>query len=320
MAKDKGKNGKGAARSDDVDDDLDDLDDLDDELPSGSPRDVTRGVLDRIFNSPNFRASAHEEIRKLERENFRLRRRRADDKTRIAELEELTPDDGGRVLSKDEAADYDAFKALNLKPAELKTLVTEHGELKKKDAERSDEELYVDAADALGFQNLALFMRTMQREGLHLEFKEERIRNDESGKLETVHVPMVRPKGDDKAQLESLSDYLDRELGPEFIAAFEAEAADGESDDAADETEVTATGTAGFAQRATRFGAGDAGARRTALAAIGNGNNATQQTGNGGVTMPVTRNARPSSGRSAEAKRQKEAYEEKRNNPAYASL
>lgn len=214
------------------------------------------------------------------------------------------PKDGGRVLTKDEAAEFDAFKALKLKPADITALVDDHGKLKSKSAERDAEELYVDAADALGFDNLPLFMRTMAREKLHLEFKEERVRDEESGKVETVRVPMVRPMADDKAQLVTLEDYLEENLGAEFIAAFQSEPADqGEGD----EEGITAgVGTESFTRRVERVSAGDRDARRTAAKT--------------GVAIPVTRGARPQTGAAKQDKKEKEAFEEKAKSGNYAML
>jgi hypothetical protein len=246
--------------------------------------------------------------------NFKLRRKIEQLRIDNAKLAEAAPKDGALVLSKDDAAEYQAFKKLNLKAADLEKTIKEHGELKAKDAERSEEELFADAAEALGFENLPLFMRTMMREGLHLEFKDERVKDDETGKTETVRVPMVRAKADDKAQLAPLAEYLETELGTEFITAFQIAPDEGEGAEEAEGEERS--GSESFTRTASRVSAGDPDARRAAARSAQRGTS----NGSNGVRIPVTRNARPSTGASRDAKKEKEAFEEKARNPIYAGL
>jgi hypothetical protein len=247
--------------------------------------------------------------------NFKLRRKIEQLRIDIAKLTEVAPKDGALVLSKEDAAEYQAFKKLNLKSADLATLVDEHGKLKAKDAERSAEELFADAADALGFENVPLFMRTMMREGLHLEFKDERVKDEETGKTETVRVPMVRAKADEKAQLVPLADYLEDEI-PELIEALQmapAAGGDEEGDDAAAGERGERGASETFTRTASRIAAGDPDARRAAT-------RSAQRGASNGVRIPVTRNARPSTGASRDAKKEREIFEEKAKNPIYAGL
>jgi hypothetical protein len=243
--------------------------------------------------------------------NFKLRRKLEQLRIDNAKLAELAPKDGAVVLAKDDAAEFEAFKKLNLKAADVATLVKEHGELKAKDAVRSEEELFVEAAEALGFENLPLFIRTMTREGLHLEFKDEKVRDEETDKLVTVRVPMVRAKADDKAQLVSLADYLEQEI-PELIDALHIQAIGDEGDESEIDGEERSTSDT-FTRTASRISAGDPEARRAAT-------RATQRGPSTGVRIPVTRNARPSTGASREAKKEREMFEEKAKNPIYAGL
>jgi hypothetical protein len=243
--------------------------------------------------------------RKLNQRNFKLRLKNRELEQQVADASGAKPKDGQVLLSKEDATEFDAFKKLNLKAADLVTLVKEHGDQKGRLAERDAEELYVDVADAMGFENLPAFMRFMEREKLHVEFQDVRVKDEETGKTEVVRTPMVRLKADEKAQLEALSDYVEREV-PEFVEIFQT---------ASDETEEVAGAGAGdvaapttFATRLKRMGAGDPQARREAGLKPN------------GVTMPVTRNARPSTGTSQTEKKQREAYEQKRKNPEYASL
>jgi hypothetical protein len=237
--------------------------------------------------------------RKLNQRLFKLRLKNRDLEAQLAEAGAGKPKDGQVLLSKDDAAEFAAFKKLNLKAADLVTLVKEHGELRSTVAERDAEELYVEIADALGFENLPLFMRTMSREHLHVEFKDVQVRDEESGKMVTDRVPMVRAKDDDKAQLEPLDAYLQREM-PEIIEAFQLEPA-GEGEEGESPYAEGARGGESFERQIQRFGAGDPAARRAA--------GLPAKTG---VTMPVTRNARPTSGAARTEKQAKERFEEKR--------
>jgi hypothetical protein len=242
--------------------------------------------------------------RKLNQRLFKLRLKNRELEQQLADASGSKPKDGQVLLSKEDAAEYDALKKLNLKATELSTIVKEHGEQKTRLAERDAEELYVDVADAMGFDNLPAFMRFMEREKLHVEFQDVRVKDDETGKTEVVKTPMVRLKADEKAQLESLSEYIDREV-PDFIEIFQTapEASDGSESDAGESAAPT-----NISAHLKRMGAGDPAARRAAGLKPN------------GVTMPVTRNARPSTGTSQAEKRQREAYEEKRKNPEYAAL
>jgi hypothetical protein len=243
--------------------------------------------------------------RKLNQRLFKLRLRNRELEQQAEQAQGAKPKDGQVLLSKEDAAEFEAFKKLNLKAADLVTLVKEHGDQKTRLAERDAEELYVDVADAMGFANLPAFMRFMEREKLHVEFKDVQERDEESGKMVTVKVAMVRAKADEKASLEPLDTYIEREV-PDFIEIFQTEPA-------ADDEEVesaAANGSAPHAQQTKRFGAGDPVARKAA------GLPAAQR----GVTMPATRNTRPASGARAIEKAQEERFKEKAQDPAYASL
>ena len=242
--------------------------------------------------------------------NFKLRRKLEQLRIDNAKLAEAAPKDGAIVLSKDDAAEYQAFKKLNLKAADVEKVVKEHGELKAKDAERSEEELFADAADALGFENLPLFLRTMTREGLHLEFKDERVKDEETGKTELVRVPMVRAKADEKAQLVPLEEYLETELGTEFITAFQVAPDEGAADEDDAEEE---NGLAGVSM------AGDERVRRSRAANTAGTRGRTSANGHG-IRIPVTRGARPSTGASREKKQLEKMEEEKRGSGVYQAM
>lgn len=293
-------------------DDLDDLEGGDDDLVPNNTGDTVRSTLERIFSSGNFRSVAYQEVRALEQKNNRLLRRNRELKSQVDELEQTKPGDDSVVLAKDDAAEWAAFKKLNVKATDVEKTIKEHGDLKAKDVERADEEKFADAAEALGYENVALFTRMLTREGLHLEFRDERVKDEDSGKTITVRVPVVRPKADDKAELEPLDSYLEREM-PEIVPVLQAEP-EGEDDE--DEGEMVGAGAGSdSAERAIRrFSAGERGTRN------GNSSHSTRSreaVATGGVRMPVTRNARPSTGASRDDKRQKEAIEQKRQTGNY---
>jgi hypothetical protein len=277
------------------------------------PDDI-RATLKEFFEVNNVA----DRDRKIFHQNAKLRHKNAELRVEVDRLTAAKPGTDALVLSKDDAAEYAAFKKLNLKAADLTALVKEHGELKVKDTDRSAEELFVDAADALGFENLPLFMRTMSRENLHLEFKEERVRDEETGKTEIVRVPMVRAKTDEKAQLVPLADYLEQEI-PELIEALQLEPVgdDGDEDEEFVEGGERSSSATSFSRAAARITAGDPEARRAATRAAARASNSG---GTGGVAIPVTRNARPASGSRAAEKKEREAYEEKKKSGTYAAL
>lgn len=281
MATDKGRKDK---RTDDDDDD-----DSDEEGSSGQRH--GRDSLEQIFSSSNWRRSVENVVHELQRKNDRLLRKNRELREQVSEFEEHQPADGAIVLSKDDAAVYEEFKKLNLKPADITAAIAERDTLKAKDTERSDEEKYADAAEALGYENVALFTRMLKREGLHLEFRDVREKTDD-GKTVVSKIPMVRPSKDDKAALEPLNDYLEREM-PEIVPVLQSEpASDGESEEL-DGEELSGVGAA-----ATRGGREFASRRPTEAT--------------GGVRIPVTRGARPSTGAAREDRRLDERLEQKR--------
>jgi hypothetical protein len=100
-------------------------------------------------------------------ENFQLR-----DKNR--ELKKQVPADGSVVLAKEDGQAFEAFKALNLKPDEIKskleaheTIATENAALKKKDTLR-------DIAQASGFKLSVLEDRDKASGGLEYSLKDEK--------------------------------------------------------------------------------------------------------------------------------------------------
>lgn len=228
-------------------------------------------ILAKIFSSANWRG----EVEKTVKRNSKLL-------SRVKELQsvvdrfsahfnvETGAPKEGKLLTKEQAADYDAFVALGVKPADLKTVVEEHGKLKIQASERAEEEKYVEAAEALGFENVPALTRWLKREKLALEFKEQRVKDEESGKTVIQKLPFVRPAGDEKAVAEALDEYIEREV-PEFVDVFKFRpAADDEEAGGGAETEEDDI-VARASREATERVRSSKGVRIPATRAAGNG-------------------------------------------------
>lgn len=260
-----------------------------------------RDELRSLYNAENV----PDRERKLNHRLFKLRLKNRGLEEEIGQLRGQTPADGSLVLTKEDAAEFAEFKKLAMKPADLKTALDEHAKLKGEKDERSIDQLWADAAAELGFENVPLFTRMLKREGLHLEFRDERAKDDETGKTTVVRVPMVRAAKDDKAQLESLDDYVEREFGDAAIVAFETAPATGEETD--DEDDIAESTVGAASRRGTRR-------ERTVGASNGashGGSNGASQT-IAGVRIPVTRNARPLTSERRSQKKDDEALQQKR--------
>lgn len=214
-------------------------------------------IADAALNSANRRKS----MIKIAEDAARLRLENETLKTKVTDLTAKQPKDGSVSLTKEEGEAWTAYVALG-KPADLKTLTTEHADLKAKQAERDAEAQYADAAEALGWENAAVATRWLKREPIVLTFQDVRTKDDD-GKTIVTRTPMVRPKADEKATPVPLADYVD-ENAPEFAEIFASAPAEGEAGD--DEE--------------------DKPARRATKAPLGNSN------GTGGVPIAAMRGAR----------------------------
>lgn len=144
-------------------------------------------------------------------DNTAYRERHRVDTETITELKKKVPADGAIVLVGEEAKSYTALKELKLTPDQIKTLQTEHGDLKTKVTEQEYKALVGQAAgdaynadtlyDLLGMKGQRIVMKEM-------------IVPDEKDKTKTVkkNVPHVRKASDDKAAEEDLKTYVEREL------------------------------------------------------------------------------------------------------------
>lgn len=261
-------------------------------------------LLQQIFNSANWKG----EIEKTVKKNVRLQAIVKDQKASLDKFEakfnlQTGEPKEGKLLTKEEAVVYAAFVELKLKPEDLKKTLEEHAKLKVKEDEREQEERFTDAAEALGYENVAALTRWLMREKLVLEFKDQRVEEldedgNKTGKKKLQRMPYVKAAGDDKAAPEPLEDYIEREV-PEFVDIFKTKP---ESDDD-EEGKGSEEGDGGgdFIQRAAR----EAEARVRSK---------------GGVRIPATRSARTDSLGSKNSKTLEELEKTARSDSMYRSL
>lgn len=268
------------------------------------PQPDIQELLSRIFNSANWRS----EVEKTVRKNAKLLSRNKDMQAVLDKigakfnLETGEPKEG-KLLTKDEAADWTAFQAFQKKPAELKTIVEEHGKFKVKESEQKEEEAFADAAEALEFENVPALTRWLVREKLLLEFKDQRVEDPDTGKKVLKRMPYVRPKENEKAALEPLEDYIEREV-PDFVDTFrkapESDEDEDEGDNARAEDELD---TDALVARASAEAEGR----------VGKSKNKKQ-----GVRIPATRGARSDTQVSRNDKILKKLEDDARGDPLYA--
>lgn len=171
--------------------------------------DANRGIKVLLTENAKLRAkirdakdSPYKADEALREENQRLERENE-------ELASKIPATDAVILSGDDAKAWPAFKALGVTADKAKEALKERDELKAKLAERDKEKLIADAAELVGYNTKVLTDQVSLRK-LHLELKDVTEKVD--GKDVVTKVPHVRPAGDDKAALEPLTTYAEREL------------------------------------------------------------------------------------------------------------
>lgn len=231
-----------------------------------SPEEIKRlaaEIADAALNSSHRR----QKLIQIAEDAARLRLANEKLEAQIVELKAKAPKDGAVSLTKEEGEAWAAYVALG-KPADLKTLTVEHADLKTKQAERDAEEQYADAAEALGWENVAVATRWLKREPIVLTFADVRTKDDE-GKTVVTRTPMVRPKADEKATPVPLADYVD-ENAPEFADIFASAPAEGEEGE----------------------GEGEQPTRHVPRGTSANSHSSGNANGNGGVPIAAMRGAR----------------------------
>lgn len=145
------------------------------------------------------------------RDNFKLRRRvqtLKDENVQLAKAAKVP--EGSLVLTPDQKKEWEAFTALKLPAADVKKVVEERDKLKADAATQAHAQLLDEVADSLDYDADTL-QGLVETKQLHVEMKEVRSRDDDN-KVVVTRVAHVRPKGDEKAALEPLHDYAEREL------------------------------------------------------------------------------------------------------------
>jgi hypothetical protein len=273
-------------------------------VPAADQSQQVTDLLNRIFNSSNWRG----EVEKTVKKNTRLQQLVRDQKAQLDKfavkfnLETGEPKEG-KLLTKEEAAVYQAVVDLKVTPENLKTIIAEHGKLKAKDDERAKEEQFADAAEALGFENVPALTRWLTREKLVLEFKDQRVEDEDTGKKVLMRMPYVRPAEDEKAVLEPLEEYIEREV-PEFLDIFKTKP---ESDDDEEEGGREEGGDLDTDEMVRRASA-DA-ERRVS----GKG-------GKSGVRVPATRSARSDNAGTKDSKKLADLEKDSRSSSLYSSI
>jgi hypothetical protein len=235
----------------------------------------------------------------LIRDNFKLRRRNAQMREQLESASAGKVPDGSVVVKKADADELEKFRALKLTPDVITASMQELTKLKTESAARENEAVHEEAAEALGYPNVAALSKALKREGLHVEMKSVRADDpDNPGKKISVLMPHVRKASDEKAALEPLADYIDRELS-ELVPAFVAEPETDDSDDDA--------GSASSTSQANTITM-----RRDPKSPAARGSN------NNGVSIPVARSAQRPNGPAREAKQTEEAAVAKKRSGTYS--
>lgn len=137
-----------------------------------------------------------------------------------ARLTGLIPAAGAVVLSADDAAKWAAFTKLGKKPEEIEAALKKTVDLEGQIATRDRNTSIAEAATLGGFKPSVL-TDIANRAGAELHIELRDVTEKVDGKDVQKKVPHVRKRADDKAQLEPLATYLDREC-KDYLPALKA--------------------------------------------------------------------------------------------------
>lgn len=169
-------------------------------------------VVDRILASQGN--DARRALGQLADENLAYRRQRKALRQQVEQLTARLPKEGAVVLTGDDAKAWEAYKALG-KPEELKKKVDRSAELETKLADRDRQTVIDEAAGAVQY-NKDVLGEEIRRRDLHLEMRE--VTETVNGQTVKKKVPHVRPAKDEKATLEPLTTYAERDMKPYLVA------------------------------------------------------------------------------------------------------
>jgi len=156
-------------------------------------------VVDRLIN--RF-GGAEAALGVVAGENFSYRKSIRDLEAKLATVGAKAPKDGQLVLSREQAADWEAYQKLG-KPSEVAEVVAKKEALESEVAEVRHQAMLDEALEAAGLRNKTVLGEVLKARGLVLEMKDETV----EGK--TVKVPFVRPAAEENGASEKLLDYID---------------------------------------------------------------------------------------------------------------
>jgi hypothetical protein len=160
--------------------------------------------LAKVLESFNARLAKHTDATQLAQqlftENFSLREDKRKLNAKLEAAQGKVPADGSLVLSGEDAKAWEAIKALNLSPDEIKAKLQTSTENEKQLAALKRKELMREVAESEGYK--ATVLSTLIAADIPIEFKEV---EKDGKKLKVAHVK-VKENGADKDI--ALSDYI----------------------------------------------------------------------------------------------------------------
>jgi hypothetical protein len=273
-------------------------------VPAADQSQQVTDLLNRIFNSSNWRG----EVEKTVKKNTRLQQLVRDQKAQLDKfaakfnLETGEPKEG-KLLTKEEPQSIRRLSTSRSPPKISRRSLPSTASSRRRTTSVPPEEQFADAAEALGFENVPALTRWLTREKLVLEFKDQRVEDEDTGKKVLMRMPYVRPAEDEKAVLEPLEEYIEREV-PEFLDIFKTKP---ESDDDEEEGGREEGGDLDTDEMVRRASA-DA-ERRVS----GKG-------GKSGVRVPATRSARSDNAGTKDSKKLADLEKDSRSSSLYSSI
>jgi hypothetical protein len=171
-------------------------------------------------------------------DNAELREKNRQANARIQEVGK--PKEGTVVLEGDEAKAVLDLRKKNVDFKTLPTVAAEYAELKEFKATQDRSQLNERAAKALGWDTTILADQLKLR-NLHVEMRDETIKNGD--KMEVKSMPYVRPLDNEKAPLEALGSYAEKNFPKPYFELLKATKGEESSGDDGTGTEFIAQST-----------------------------------------------------------------------------
>lgn len=188
----------------------------------GQPTEQGRTDARKLLN--RHRGRAEEAIAALVDENKDLRVERRELREKVAAISKP----GTVILSADDAKEYEGFKALGKKAADLKKELDGVPELRAKVADHDRRAIAEEAAPLVGY-NAAALRELITDKRLEISFR------DDTKEGKPVRIPLVKVAGDDKAQPIPLTEYATKNLTA-YIPALTAKPSTGSTQQSASTT------------------------------------------------------------------------------------